>query len=227
MEMTLCIERADGTWALYGDGDTLAAGRIGQSTPRSPEWFRDVVVAVAAAGFDMRNADAFLCGIGPGSFSGIRATLAAFQGLAMPRRLPVLGVSSAAALARREALARGVTTVTVVGDARRGLLWLSAYDVSAAGDVSMLASGAAPTHTSADFTLIKPEDIAEAIPDGALVVSSEHSRLATILDALSGAVVVHGDVVPGADDLFAMYRSAPAMARRDPQPIYLHPAVVA
>lgn len=228
MNTLLCIERSDDSWALASGGTVVACGRLRSSGPRAPEWFPGLLSALAEEGRDIGSVGAFICGIGPGSFSGIRSVLAAFQGLAMPGGLPVLGLSDAAALARAQSLARKAPTVAVVGDARRGLLWVAVYDVSAGGAVTMHGSGATPTHTSADFALVKPEALSGAVPGGALVVSGEYGRISSAMGAIaSSSDIVREDLVPSAADILALYQSAPEAALRDPSPIYLHPAVVA
>lgn len=231
MNSILCVERADDSWVLSRNGAPAAFGSFRSDLPRAPGWFADVISSLDAAYKDISSVDGFLCGIGPGSFSGIRSVLAAFQGLALPRGLPVLGLSSAAALAREVAITRadiepGVRTVSVVGDARRGLLWCASYDISDDWHIALHATGAPPSHTSSDFALVPPSELPSAIPSGAMVVSSEASRLAPFLATVTDAIVERDDVVPSAGNLIDLYLSAPEQAVRDPSPIYLHPAVV-
>ena len=61
-------------------------------------------------------------GVGPGSFTGIRAGLAAAKGLALPRAVPIRAVSSfdALALTALPQMPRDCQQLCVVGDARRG-----------------------------------------------------------------------------------------------------------
>lgn len=70
---------------------------------------------------DLSTIDACCVGTGPGSFSGIRGAIAFAQGLTLPKSKSLLGVSTIAALSHR-------LNTTIVGDARRGMLWL--YDGS-------------------------------------------------------------------------------------------------
>ena len=255
MEKLLVVERAygNGSWALYDGRDRIAGGGFGAGLPRAPGWFAEVVAGLSAVGVVPQSLDVLLAGTGPGSFSGIRSVLAALQGLALPRGIPVLGLSSAAALARSVALARGAETVAVIGDARRGTLWSAVCDVAASGEVAYrgnvenveaplrgsLNSVEAPlrgslnnvsmpstSSTFSPFTLSTPAELPSAVPQGALVVSPEYSHLAQTLSTLQGVQVVAEDLHPSAEDLAALYFSNPAAAVRDPLPIYLHPAVV-
>ena len=56
-----------------------------------PEMFRQILSNSGASAHDVSR---LACGVGPGSFTGIRAALAAAQGLAFRRQLPVAGVST-------------------------------------------------------------------------------------------------------------------------------------
>jgi len=193
---------------------------------RAPQWVAEVRDLLAGAAIPLDAVGAFVCGVGPGSFSGIRACLAAVSGLAMPRQCPVYGIASAAAIA----LAQAAEVVTVVGDARRNRLWCMTYRVDAAASRVRLLDGNAPTHTADDFTLVAAEDLAAAIPEGACVVSPDWERLAPVLRA---AVAARGDarppvahvVYPSAEVIGRIAFAEPSARRLEPSPIYLHPAV--
>ena len=231
MEKLLVVERAygNGSWALYDGRDRIASGIFGAGLPRAPEWFADVVASLSAAGVAPQSLDILLAGTGPGSFSGIRSVLAALQGLALPRGIPVLGLPSAAAIARTTARVHGADVVAVVGDARRGTLWSAVYD-RALEEFRVQSSefkvAATNPSTLQPFTLSTPAELQSAVPQGALVVSPEYTHLVPVLSALKGVRVVAEDVVSSAEDLADLYFSNPAAAVRDPLPIYLHPAVV-
>jgi tRNA threonylcarbamoyl adenosine modification protein YeaZ len=247
MEKLLVVERAygNGSWALYDGRDRIACGLFGAGLPRAPEWFADVVAGLSAAGVAPQSLDVLLAGTGPGSFSGIRSVLAALQGLALPRGIPVLGLSSAAAIARAATQKHGADVVAVVGDARRGTLWSAVYGAPEAGSQFLVPGSrfsvpgsrfSVPSSqflvpdtnpsTLQPFNLSTPAELPQAIPQGALVVSPEYTHLAPVLSALKGVRVVDEDVISSAEDLADLYFSNPAAAVRDPLPIYLHPAVV-
>ncbi len=69
-------------------------------------------------------------GLGPGSFTGIRAGIAAAKGLALPRHLPIKGVSSfdALALTALPKMPRDCPQMCVLGDARRDEVYCAFYD---------------------------------------------------------------------------------------------------
>ena len=99
--MLLAIERSSAVASaavLDGSGRILAS--VSSATPGQGDAWPLVRDVLARAGASAADLDAFAVGVGPGSFSGIRAALALAQGLAAPRALPVRGVSSAAAAVR-------------------------------------------------------------------------------------------------------------------------------
>jgi tRNA threonylcarbamoyladenosine biosynthesis protein TsaB len=78
-----------------------------------------------AAGVDIKTIDYFACGLGPGSFTGMRVGLATVKGLSWSLKKPVVGISTLDILSRNANLADG--QVIVMLDARRGLVYSAIY----------------------------------------------------------------------------------------------------
>ena len=72
-------------------------------------------------------------GIGPGSYTGIRAAIALAQGWQLARGTRLLGISSAECLARQAHNLGLAGRVNVVIDAQRDEVYLGAYHLDAAG----------------------------------------------------------------------------------------------
>lgn len=85
-----------------------------------------IEAVLAEAGTSVARLDGICCGIGPGSFAGLRIGLGVVKGLALARDLPVAGVSSLAMLAQG-AFRRGAEQVAAVIDARMSEVYFGAY----------------------------------------------------------------------------------------------------
>ena len=86
---------------------------------------------VATSGVERAAIGAVSCDVGPGSFTGIRAGLAAAKGIALGLGLPLLGVGSLAAMAAAawaSAPAPERERVVCLLDARRSETFFAAYD---------------------------------------------------------------------------------------------------
>ena len=228
----LSVDRSGPTGgaALFCDGRLAGECRDAADPSRSPEWLASVAALLAEHGVTANRLGAFCAGVGPGSFSGIRSSLAALQGMALPASLPVLGVSSAAALAFRLLSSPGAPgAVAVVGDARRERLWAATFRLARQGGVAVVAPDgavAAARHTAGDFHLCRAAEIAAAVPGGVPVVTSDWARIGTRLTTVFGPERVTAQaVVADAAAVGRLCLAAPEAARRDPLPVYLHPAV--
>jgi len=75
--------------------------------------------------------EAIVVGLGPGSYTGIRAAIALAQGWQLARGVKLLGVSSADCLAAQAQAAMIFGRVNVVIDAQRGEFYLAGWEISA------------------------------------------------------------------------------------------------
>ena len=89
--------------------------------------------ALRQAGLEREQIESIAIGLGPGSYTGIRAAIALAQGWQLGRGVKLLGISSATAVAT-QAQAEGVRGATsVVIDAQRGEFYLAGYELGEAG----------------------------------------------------------------------------------------------
>jgi len=228
MRYLLAVERsvAPGSWALYRDGDPLDARPFGAAEPRAPAWVAELMAGLAALDVAPSALTSLVVGTGPGSFSGIRAAIAALQGLALPRAIPLYGLPSAAGLADGYLRRTGQACVAVVGDARRHRLWCAVYRRSPDGTLLLAATGAPPAHAGDDFALCTPDVLGGQLPPDARIITPDGARLAAELAGLSlGCGLPVETLTPTAADLGALFLTLGAAVPRDPVPVYLHPAV--
>jgi len=139
--ITLAIDTstARGSVALLRDGQPLAEEVFRRGVAASTPDTSDRAAETAAATTDLfgaltklkpGNFEQIVVGVGPGSFTGIRAGIAAAKGLALPRRVPIKAASSfdAIALTALPQMPRDCPQMCVLGDARREEVYFALYD---------------------------------------------------------------------------------------------------
>lgn len=214
--------------AVFADGGPVCAREWDGEPARAPIWILEIAQVLAECGIAIAEVDRFVCGLGPGSFSGIRSCLSALQGMALPGDKPVYGVASTAALAVGQAEGLEGEGVTVVGDARRNRLWSVTYRVDPATQRVRLFDGRRPTHSAEDFMLTPSDELAAAVPAGTRIVTSDWDRVSGVLKgAFSAERLVARAVFPKAADVGRLALSEPEACVFEPLPVYLHPAVAA
>jgi tRNA threonylcarbamoyladenosine biosynthesis protein TsaB len=91
---------------------------------------------LAEGGLVWGDLKALAVGTGPGNFTGVRIAVAAARGLALGLEIPAVGVT------RLEALAYGLSRpLTVIEDARRGEVYVQAFDHAGAGGARLAQAG--------------------------------------------------------------------------------------
>lgn len=127
---TLALEFSTdaGGLALLEDARVVAAAAVAAGGRRSQELFAAAADLLAGAGWTFADVGAFAVGRGPGSYTGLRVSLTAAHGWALPENKPVWTTSSAAALAA-EIFAEqpDAARLVVSGAARRGTIWAGLF----------------------------------------------------------------------------------------------------
>jgi len=92
--------------------------------------FALIEAALQQAGLEREQIECIALGLGPGSYTGVRAAIAVGQGWQLARGVKLTGVSSVRCLAN-QAAADGLTgKFQVVIDAQRGEFYLAGYEVA-------------------------------------------------------------------------------------------------
>lgn len=179
--------------------------------------FDRVTDLLRESGGAMDQVDLFAVGRGPGAYSGMRAAIAAAQGLALPDSRSVYAVSSGAALAF-DVASETDGPVAVIGDARRDTLWVGVFE-RAAEEIKQ----------TQDWQLASADDIAGLVPEEAVIVSPDWERLKEKIASfpLRTGRWMEGDRYPSATAVgrLAGIRRAKNRPSEPLTPLYLHPAV--
>ena len=122
--------------AVLADGDVLE--RYELAPRRHAALILPMIEDVLAeAGLTVTQLDAIAVGRGPGAFTGVRIAVGIAQGIAFAADLPVVPVSTLAALALGVVRETGATRVAAALDARMGEIYWGTYSV-VGGTVELL-----------------------------------------------------------------------------------------
>lgn len=88
---------------------------------------RMVHSVLSRAGIRTEELDGIICGIGPGSFSGVRVGVAYAKGMSVGLTIPLAGVSSLALLAQQALRVSSAGQVLAAIDARMGQVYFGHY----------------------------------------------------------------------------------------------------
>ncbi|MET0068669.1 MAG: tRNA (adenosine(37)-N6)-threonylcarbamoyltransferase complex dimerization subunit type 1 TsaB [Candidatus Thiodiazotropha sp.] len=126
----IAIETASETCsaALFHDGEIYLRYEV------SPRGHSELILkmmdeVLAEAELRLADLDAVAYGRGPGSFTGVRIAAGVIQGVAFAADLPVVPVSTLAALAQRAYREKGEPKLLTAFDARMGELYWAGYRV--------------------------------------------------------------------------------------------------
>ena len=117
--------------ALARDGVILA--EAAETGGRATNAFALIDRALAESKIPRDEIEAMAVGLGPGSYTGIRAAIAVAQGWQLARGIKLLGIPSVEALAAQAQAEKIFGRVNVVVDAQRGEFYLATWEISDAG----------------------------------------------------------------------------------------------
>lgn len=125
--------------ALSRGGSLIASLRSAAGNTHSECLLPMIEKALSLCSLTVGDVDLFACGVGPGSFTGVRIAVAAVKGLAAPLGTPCVGVSSLEGCAASIPYAEGL--VVPVFNARRGNVYTAIF-CAERGSVSRLTDDA-------------------------------------------------------------------------------------
>src|SRR5690349_6652192 len=135
--------------------------------------FAMIETVLAQANIERHEIERIVVGLGPGSYTGIRAGIALAQGWQLARPVELLGIASVEAIVA-QAHGDGLRgTVTVIVDAQRGEFYLATWELSDAGcsnlePLYIVSADAAKSRAEADECIIGPE-VTRWFPAGKII----------------------------------------------------------
>ena len=216
--LILAIEQSSdtGSAAIINTGKILGEREWNSVNSRSCGLFKYLKELIASAGINLKDIDRYIVDVGPGSYGGLRASMAAVKAFAMPDKKPVYALTAPETIAFEIMQETSVDTVQVVGDARRRQLWTCAYKSD--GNIPVLCS---------KLCLVPENDLRSA--SGAVIVSPDWHRLKARLEAVATADVrvIKEKRIPKAACLgiLACKKMELNMPSEPLCPVYMHAAV--
>jgi tRNA threonylcarbamoyladenosine biosynthesis protein TsaB len=164
----------------------------------------------------------FACGIGPGSFTGVRVGVSAIKGFAWALGKPVLGIPTLDIIAMNALScagkdAKGGSIIPVL-DAKRGLIYCSVYRRSKGG-----------LKRTMPYMLLSEEDFLRKAPSGSLILGDAIALYKEKMSAaIKGAVLLDKDYwYPQAHNIIPLSLEKIDSGKIDNvftiKPIYLYP----
>jgi tRNA threonylcarbamoyladenosine biosynthesis protein TsaB len=213
----LAIETATDALSLAVGAD----GRVHETTIAAGQRQAELILAeidalLARAGLAVAALDGVAYGAGPGSFTGLRIACGVAQGIAAARGIPVLGVSTLAAIAEASGAARVVACL----DARMGEVYHAAFERRDGALHEVIPAG-----------LHRPESVPLPPGDGWTGCGAGFAAHREALAARHGArlAAMRPDVAPSAAAILRL--AAPRFARGEGEdaaaaaPVYLRDRV--
>ena len=145
---------------------------------RATHAFGLIEQALTAAKARREEINIVAVGLGPGSYTGIRAAIAVAQGWQLAREVGLLGISSVAAIVRQAQAEQRFGQVRIVVDAQRGEFYLAAWEISATqrreiSPLKIVSAAEIEQHRQAGDRLIGPAaaDPADRLVPGAAALA--------------------------------------------------------
>ena len=174
METILAIETSvpEASIALWSDGEWLFDAEFVSDRNHNSMVFAPLAEALTK--LEGRSLSCVIVGSGPGSYSGTRIGIAAAQGVAIANSCPAAALGSIAAttVARSQAVTEARAGAAAIGDARRGLYYISTITASGeAAEPELMDSEALEQHLAAS-----PDQILFTLDDPATLSLGEQHR---------------------------------------------------
>lgn len=112
------------------DKDSTVLASISETGGRATHAFALIERVLAEAKCEREQIDCLAVGIGPGSYTGIRAAIAIAQGWQLAKGIKTIGINSIEAIAARAQSQALTGRVSVIVDAQRNEFYVSSYELS-------------------------------------------------------------------------------------------------
>lgn len=194
MKRLLAIETSSEacSLALQWDGVVFTRHQVAQLQHADLllPWVRELL---AEAGGALQELDAIVFGRGPGSFTSLRIGIGAVQGLAWGVELPVIPISSLAAVAE-QVDCTPEQTILVAMDARMGEVFHGCFKRNPSGELQADSIEAVSA----------PEAVLELDSSSTIMAGTAFGRFAQLDEMAAKAAALHAGLLPSAQALLSL-----------------------
>jgi tRNA threonylcarbamoyl adenosine modification protein YeaZ len=153
---------------------TETVSEVVESGGRSTKAFGLIEAALREASLEREQIECLAIGLGPGSYTGVRAGISLAQGWQLAREVRLLGVSSAECIAA-QAHADGLRgRIAVLIDAQRNEFYMADYDLGAGGWQEVkplrLATGAEVAQVAGEGPVLLGPEVTRWFPGGRIIM---------------------------------------------------------
>ena len=159
--------------AVLRTGGAAMTAEVVEIGGRGTNAFGMIEQALTEAKTEREQIEVIAVGLGPGSYTGIRAAISIAQGWQLARGVKLLGISSVEAIVAQALAEKILGRVSVVIDAQRNEFYLAAYEIAPDGwqeiaPLKILSRAEVQSRAGADGILIGPE-VTRWFPGGRMI----------------------------------------------------------
>jgi len=182
--------------------DDRIRGRAQESGTRARGALGLVESALREAGLEREQVDCLAVGLGPGSYTGIRAAIAVAQGWQLARATRTIGVSSVECLAATAHAEKITGRVNIAIDAQRDEFCLAAYEI-----------GAVDWREAAPLRLARLDEVRALVGRGETVIGPDSAEWSAGARTLFPDAAVLGQVAGQRNDFLPAEKLEPIYLR--------------
>ena len=135
--LAIDLSSPQGSLALFRDRVVIGSSSWRQHRGDGQALFREWPILLQQIGVCPDQIQLYICGRGPGAFSGLRLSLSSAQAAALPNQARVYSISSGEAIASKVVREQAVQSVVVAGNARRNKIWLGRFSKTERGGLDL------------------------------------------------------------------------------------------
>ncbi|HXB59262.1 MAG TPA: tRNA (adenosine(37)-N6)-threonylcarbamoyltransferase complex dimerization subunit type 1 TsaB [Candidatus Acidoferrales bacterium] len=151
--------------AAVARGGSVLAEAV-ESGERNVAAFAMIEKVLGQAKMEREEIEAIAVGLGPGSYTGVRAAIALAQGWQLARGIKTTGISSVAAIAEQARLEKLFGRVNIVVDAQRGEFYFAAYDLAQTSQTEIMP-----------LKILSMAEVQSRVKDGEILIGPEAAKI--------------------------------------------------